>query len=53
MSARKGDHYGSELREADEAHAERVVRAELKRRGWNDAELEQRRKGDAAKVAIA
>ena len=47
------DHYGPELREADEVHAEKVVRAELRRRGWTEAELEARRKGDSEKVEMA
>ena len=35
------------------AHAERVLKAELSRRGWADVELGRRRKGDPEKVAIA
>jgi REP element-mobilizing transposase RayT len=49
----RGDHYGPELREADAAHGERVLREELKRRGWTEAELERRRKGEPEKVEIA
>ena len=50
---RRGDHYGLELREADEAHAEQVLKAELRRRGWAEAELARRRKGDPQKVELA
>ena len=53
MHDRRGDHYGLELREADLVHAERVLREELQRRGWNEAELDRRRKGDPEKVEIA
>jgi len=31
---RRGAHGGPELRQADEAHAEELVRQELRRRGW-------------------
>ena len=51
--ARRGDHYGPELREADAVQAQGVVRAELRRRGWTEAELERRRKGDPEKVEMA
>ena len=50
---RRGDHYGPELREADALHAERLVGEELRRRGWTEADLTRRRKGDAEKVQIA
>lgn len=53
MRERRADHYGSELREADEEHAEGLVRQELRRRGWKEAELAERRKGDPEKVQIA
>jgi len=46
-------HYGEERHETDEEKAQRLVRAELKRRGWREAELGLRRKGDAGKVAMA
>ena len=49
----RGDHYGPELREADAAHAEKALQRELRRRGWREAELERRRKGDPQKMAIA
>ena len=53
MHERRGDHYGPELREADQAHAEQVLKEELRRRGWTEAELSRRRKGDPEKVRIA
>jgi len=53
MHAHRGDHYGPELREADAVHAERLVEAELRRRGWTQAELSRRRKGDSEKVEMA
>jgi REP element-mobilizing transposase RayT len=53
MQEKRGDHYGTELREADEIHAEQVVERELRRRRWREIELSDRRKGDPAKVAIA
>jgi hypothetical protein len=53
MKARRGDHYGPELREADEAHAQKLVRAELRRRHWRERELARRRKGDSKKVEMA
>ena len=49
----RGDHYGAELREAEAVHAERVVAEELRRRGWGEAELTLRRKGDPEKVEMA
>jgi REP element-mobilizing transposase RayT len=53
MHRQRGDHYGPELREADAAQAEKIVQAELRRRGWTQEELGKRRKGDAQKVAMA
>jgi REP element-mobilizing transposase RayT len=53
MNERRGDHYGPELREADEIHAQRVLKEELRRRGWTEADLSLRRKADPAKVEIA
>jgi len=53
MQERRGDYYGPELREADQAHAERLLKEELRRRGWAEAELSRRRKGDPEKVRIA
>jgi len=53
MRASRGDHYGPELREADETHAQKLVQAELRRRHWTESELSRRPKGDAQKVAMA
>ena len=54
MSERRGaEHYGQERAESDAAKAERIVREELKRRKWTDAELKARAKGDVGKVRIA
>jgi len=47
------DHYGEELRESDEAHAERLMQGELRRRKWRNEELARRRKRDPAKLQIA
>ena len=44
---------GPELREADLEHAERVLKEELSRRGWREAELSRHRKADPEKVEIA
>ena len=48
-----GWHYGEELRESAEAKAERIVAEERRRRKWDERALNQRRKGDAGKLAIA
>jgi putative transposase len=54
MSERLGaEHYGAERAESDAAKAERIVREELKRRKWTEADLRARAKGDAGKVKIA
>ena len=53
MHGSRKDHYGLELRQSDTVHAQSVVQAELRRRGWTEEELKRRRKGDAEKVAIA
>jgi hypothetical protein len=47
------EHYGEEIRESAEAKADRLVREELKRLGWEQEELERRRKGAPEKVKIA
>lgn len=49
----RGDHYGPELRQADQAHALALLQKELRARNWNDADLARRRKGDLEKVEIA
>lgn len=46
-------HYGEAVLESAEAQAERIVRAELTRRKWDQKTLAARRKGDAGKVAVA
>lgn len=54
MHSRSGAyHYGNEFHEAAEEKAERVIREELERLGWSEADLRERRKGDPAKLAIA
>ena len=54
MSARRGpNHGGEECRESDEEKGLRLVAEELKRRGWAEAELPKRRKGDKEKVKMA
>jgi hypothetical protein len=50
---RRGELCGPELQEADQAHAEGLVQRELRRRGWKEADLDRRRKGDPGKVAMA
>jgi len=46
-------HYGAERQQSGAAQAERLVREELGRLGWQDADLVQRRKGGPGKVRIA
>ena len=46
-------HYGAELQESGESKAERLVREELGKLGWEEADLAKRRKGDPCKVRIA
>jgi len=46
-------HSGEAVREAAKARAEQLVVAGLKRLGWDEAALKQRRKGDRGKVALA
>ena len=46
-------HFGAAVQEGELARAERVVRAALKRLGWNEVELKTWRKGDRRKVALA
>ena len=54
MAERRGEwHYGGELQESAEARAEGIIAAELKRRGWEEKELGERRKGDKMKVRLA
>jgi putative transposase len=54
MAERAGaSHYGAELRESAEAKAQRIVREELQRLGWQETDLAKHRKGDRRKVKIA
>jgi hypothetical protein len=53
MHRRREDHYGPELREADLVHAERIVKNQLRQRGWTEADLSRRRKGDPEKIQMA
>ena len=54
MQGRRGaNHYGEERFESDEARALWILEAELKRRGWKEAELQARAKSDKNKVTIA
>ena len=46
-------HYGEVVQEAEEAQAERLVVAGLKRKGWSEDDLGVRRKGDPGKVRLA
>ena len=54
MSEQLGaEHYGEERAETEEAKAEQIIARELKRRGWKEAALRTRPKGDESKVALA
>ncbi len=54
MSQRLGaEHFGTERDETAVAKAERIIDEELKRLGWKKTDLPLKRKGDAAKVALA
>lgn len=46
-------HYGGQRRETAEEKAGRIVAEELDARGWSEAELARRPKGDAEKVGMA
>jgi putative transposase len=46
-------HYGSEIQEAAEAKATRIIDEELRRGVWTEAKLALTRKGDPRKVQIA
>ena len=46
-------HCGASVQEGEQARAERLVTAGLKRLGWSEAELKTWRKGDRRKVALA
>ena len=49
----RAQHYGAERQESGEAKAERLVREELKKLRWKEADLAARRKGDPGKVRVA
>jgi hypothetical protein len=54
MSEQRGaEHYGAEIRESAQEKSERIVREELRKRGWREEELSDRRKGDPEKLLIA
>lgn len=54
MSEKIGAHHGGGERiETAQAKAERIVAEEMARRGWSQAELEQRRKADGEKIKMA
>lgn len=54
MGGEMGAHHsGEEKQETDEQKAEGLVREELRRRGWTEADLGKRRKTDAGKVKVA
>ena len=50
---RGASHYGVELQESATEKAERLVREGLQKRGWSEAELATRKKGDEAKLKLA
>ena len=54
MSSSLGEHHSGQLhRQAADARAERILAEELSRRGWREADLDQRRKNDPDKLEIA
>jgi len=54
MEERDGEYFsGEELRESDEQKAERLVREQLRKFGWTNADLKATRKGDLRKLRIA
>ena len=54
MEGKLGEHHSGELRqESATAKAERLIAEELGRRGWFQADLAARSKGDAGKLEIA
>ena len=46
-------HYGEELRESDEQKAQRLVAEKLRKLGWTEKELKERRKTEEQKVQLA
>ena len=54
MHGKRGaEHFGAEIRESAQVQAERLVKQELKKLGWQEKDLCLRRKGDMAKLRIA
>jgi hypothetical protein len=54
IAARQGpQHHGPELKESDAQKAERLVKEKLRKLGWTDKELKERRKGDRQKARLA
>lgn len=54
MEGKIGQHHGGpERRESAEQKAERILKEELTRRGWDPKELKRRRKADPGKVEVA
>jgi len=54
ISEKRGaEHYGQEVRESAEEKADRIVKEELEKLGWQEADLIRRRKGDPEKLGIA
>jgi hypothetical protein len=54
MHGKRGaEHFGEEIRESAQVQAERLVKQELKKLGWQEKELCLRKKGDVAKVRMA
>jgi len=54
ISQQRGEwHYGEELQESAEERAEELIRTALKRNGWTEKIMQERRKGDAFKVRLA
>jgi hypothetical protein len=54
MDGKLAEHHSGELgRETADAKAERLITEELRRLGWQEADLVSRRKSDPVKLAIA
>lgn len=54
MSSKMGPHHGGAARaETALAKGQRLLGEELQKRGWDEAELERRRKGDEQKIQMA
>ena len=54
MDGKIGPHHGGpERRESAARRAEKILKEEVKRRGWDRKELKRRRKADPGKVEVA